>query len=308
MVEAASEIVCQMNQEIKTLLEKNNRNIFIFAQARKDLVKIAVTITRSAKVSNFRQTEAEVVFGMKDSDMPGLMLKLSETLNLVLNGKIDRIDTFEKDGHKSVAVYDYKLSDKNFDWVKFYYGLELQLACYLLIAAENYAGGDYSPAGMFFMETRPAPIKQKDTTIPDNVLDGIEDNDIDMASGIKPSGIMEQDFIKDFDGSIDGSSKIFKGVKINKDGTISGNNTIKTEELSAVLEYAKQILSVTALEISGGKIDVLPFRLKNDTPCGQCPFDSVCQFDKTLNQYREMSNRDQNEIKRLIIEKNTPTN
>ncbi len=280
------------------------RNNFIFTQARKDLSKIATSICKAARGGNFRQSEAELAFGSKKGNIPGLMLELSETLTIELNGKIDRIDILEKDSEKAVAVYDYKLSGKQFDWVKFYYGLELQLACYLMVASENYLPGKTTPAGMFFLETRPQVEKDNSMVVPDYILDNNANEEFQsQISNTKAVGLMSQEYIRDFDFSIDGYSSFFKGVRSKKDGTFSGGNLTLTDTLSSVLIYARKILSEIAIEIADGKIDVLPFRLKYETPCQRCDYQAVCQFDKAMNQYRELKVTDKDEIKRKISER-----
>ncbi len=304
LVERASSIVCETNQEIKKLLEKNSRNNFIFARARKDLVKIAVTITQSAKVSDFRQTEAEVVFGSKNQDIPGLLVNLSKNLTLELNGKIDRIDTMVKDGKKSVAVYDYKLSDREFDWVKFYYGIELQLACYLLIAAEYFSKEKMIPAGMFFMKTTPEQQKDSESEIPDSVLDGqLNENEPLAASGVKANGIFDASYAKNLENSLKQYSCYYKGLRMSAKGEINGSSPTTDEALNSVLAYSKHILATLALEMSDGNINITPFRLKNNTPCQMCPYDPVCQFDKALNSFKEIPDIPTGEVQRLIINK-----
>jgi ATP-dependent helicase/DNAse subunit B len=38
--------------------------------------------------------------------------------------------------------------------------------------------------------------------------------------------------------------------------------------------------------VIAGDIVPLPYMVGTDTPCGTCPYLSVCRFDRLINQYR----------------------
>ena len=40
-----------------------------------------------------------------------------------------------------------------------------------------------------------------------------------------------------------------------------------------------------AENIVGGEIDVMPYRLKGQSPCSYCEYKSVCRFDWQINDY-----------------------
>ncbi|BAN62044.1 DNA replication, recombination, repair [Streptococcus anginosus subsp. whileyi MAS624] len=69
--------------------------------------------------------QEEAVFGQEETNV----LILSDGRNLQIRGKVDRIDRLRIDG--SLGVVDYKSSDTNFDFQKFFNGLNSQLPTYL---------------------------------------------------------------------------------------------------------------------------------------------------------------------------------
>ncbi|MCW0997313.1 ATP-dependent nuclease subunit B [Streptococcus anginosus] len=69
--------------------------------------------------------QEEAVFGQEETNV----LTLSDGRNLQIRGKVDRIDRLKIDG--SLGVVDYKSSDTNFDFQKFFNGLNSQLPTYL---------------------------------------------------------------------------------------------------------------------------------------------------------------------------------
>ncbi|MBN2841899.1 MAG: PD-(D/E)XK nuclease family protein, partial [Sedimentisphaerales bacterium] len=305
LVEDASQEVCRHNPEVIELIEKTSRNSYMFAKARQDLVKLSLTICQAARVSNFRQEQAEFGFGGQQDQTTGLHLTLPDAYKVILTGKIDRIDTWCQQGqNKAVAIYDYKLSDKKFDWVKFYSGLELQLACYLLIAAEQYQGGNNQPAGMFFLETRPATIRYN-TPMPQN-KDSSEPQ-INSA-GVKYNGLVNSDYALNLETNLESGSQFYSGLKKPKSGDnagiIAGPNCVSDETIKAVMSYSRNILTDIANNIITGKIEILPYRYKMETACTNCPYDQVCRFDQSLDQYREIIPCDAESIKDLITRKN----
>ncbi len=51
-------------------------------------------------------------------------------------------------------------------------------------------------------------------------------------------------------------------------------------------------------EITNGKIDISPYKLKDKTPCAFCKYRSICQFDESMenNEYRQLSTESQSVI------------
>ena len=94
----------------------------------------------------FRPRQSEVVFDE-------FKIPLSDGITLILRGKIDRLDVAEIKGKKIAAVFDYKRRPKSYSWQTFYYGLDMQLAIYMLavrhigskFGIEDIAGAFYMP-------------------------------------------------------------------------------------------------------------------------------------------------------------------
>ncbi|MBR1396444.1 MAG: exodeoxyribonuclease V subunit gamma, partial [Selenomonadaceae bacterium] len=81
-------------------------------------------------VSHFHPEKFEVDFSMKG--MKSLTFELNDKINLELSGRIDRID-FDESG-KYFLIMDYKTGDAYINLIDIYFGLNLQLLTYLLVA------------------------------------------------------------------------------------------------------------------------------------------------------------------------------
>ncbi len=296
---AAGEV--QSNSEISNLLEKSHRYRFIFSQADHNLKKLAVTLATAARKSNFRQVKAEVTFGMKNSKIKGIELDIADNLKLVLQGIIDRIDIMDGPD-KAVAVFDYKTNERSFDWNKFYHGLELQLACYLIAVTDGYNSQDLTPAGMFYMPIiNKPPSSGKNGPPPDYILDNSLSNDTTIPpSGAKAHGLANGDMVDDMElGMETGHAKHLGGVYKYKNGSYYGKSStasVNPQELQTVLQHTKLIIKELVLALTNGKIDITPYRIKNETPCSYCDFFPVCRFDRCFNQYNEICDYSKEEI------------
>ncbi|PRT71420.1 ATP-dependent nuclease subunit B [Streptococcus anginosus] len=108
--------------EFKTLYTENAEVLF----AHEVLLDTARATGRVLERNDLVETiQEEAVFGQEETNV----LILSDGRNLQIRGKVDRIDRLRIDG--SLGVVDYKSSDTNFDFQKFFNGLNSQLPTYL---------------------------------------------------------------------------------------------------------------------------------------------------------------------------------
>ena len=108
--------------EFKTLYTENAEALF----AHEVLLDTARATGRVLERNDLVETiQEEAVFGQEETNV----LILSDGRNLQIRGKVDRIDRLRIDG--SLGVVDYKSSDTNFDFQKFFNGLNSQLPTYL---------------------------------------------------------------------------------------------------------------------------------------------------------------------------------
>ena len=300
LIEKAGQEV-RKSSEINNLLEKSHRYKFIFSQADHNLKRLTATIAEAARSSNFRQIEAEMTFGMKDSKLKGIEFDIASNLKLILQGIIDRIDILEGP-EKAIAVYDYKLNERSFDWNKFYHGLELQLACYLIAITGLDNNSSHKPAAMFYMPINNKPPATNQSSVPpDYILDGsFIDNSEITPSGAKASGLVNGEIVPDLEINLEkGYAKHIGGIYKYKDGKVYGSSSsaaVTPAEFNLVLNYAKEIIKELVLALTNGKIDISPYRMKNETPCKYCDYISVCRFDNCFNQYKDIAEISREEI------------
>ena len=101
----------------------------------------------------FEPSQFEVGFSYTD-DLNAVNFKLSEEEHMRLQGRIDRIDTYEDKDKLYVKIIDYKSGNTGFELLSLYHGLKLQLVVYMNAAMELFAkqnpAKEVVPAGMFY--------------------------------------------------------------------------------------------------------------------------------------------------------------
>lgn len=108
--------------EFKTLYTENAEALFAHEVLLDTARATGQVLERNELVETIQE---EAVFGQEETNV----LILSDGRNLQIRGKVDRIDRLRIDG--SLGVVDYKSSDTNFDFQKFFNGLNSQLPTYL---------------------------------------------------------------------------------------------------------------------------------------------------------------------------------
>jgi len=178
-------------------------------------------------------------------------------------------------------VFDYKRKDTSFSWSKFYYGLDMQLPLYML-AVRNSAGSKIkNAAGAFYMPVEVGPQRA--------TLDEISKKTDTF--NYKAKGMFNGRFAQQIDGKASKDSK-FYNFYVTKDGQPYGlyhnRGVLKPVDFEQVLKFTARKILQLAEEILSGEIDVRPYRLRNQSPCSHCKYNSVCRFDWQINDYNPL--------------------
>ena len=284
--EQISEFV-QRDSFISNFVRHSAHNTFIVSSAAEVLEDCVVAIAKMVRGGSFKPAMSEVSFGQV-KDTPGMFgeykLSLSDGRVVFLDGKIDRLDTAEVDGEKIAIIFDYKKRrDRAFNWSKFYYGLDMQLPIYML-AVRGGSKSQYKireTAGGFYMPVEVSPTK--------TTLDELSKRTESFA--YKAKGIFNGKFAGQLDKAASMDSN-FYNFYVTKDGEPYGNygnrGVLKPSDFEKVLRFTEKKIVELAEEILSGKIDVEPYRLGSESPCGNCKYKSVCRFDWQINDYNPL--------------------
>ena len=102
--------------------------------------------------SRFEPVDFELPIG--GDGIPPLAIPLSDGGMVSINGKVDRVDLFDRDGVQYLRVVDYKTGKKEFKLSDVIYGVNMQMLIYLATLSENAEaryGGKLAPAGILYV-------------------------------------------------------------------------------------------------------------------------------------------------------------
>lgn len=231
----------------------------------------------------------ERAFGAGGDSLPALGLTTSRGDEVLVRGRIDRVD-FVDAGEASLAVvFDYKRSlNKRLRLDRVFHGLALQLLAYLLAlrdGAESSGLGAIIPGGAFYVPLIGPFERLKHPSEAD--ADGF-----DPFGVFKPRGVVDFDWIDHLDpGMSSGGAPAF-AVKRKKDGGISDldrSDAVPDGTLPRLLGHVRRKMTELAEAWIGGEIAVRPARLGKDIACTRCPMRSVCRFEYATHAVRMLS-------------------
>lgn len=251
------------------VLTSSARNLALCARLVRTVKATAWAIVCQAKSGQFLPRSTEVSFGQ--GGLPALRLTLPTGESFLIGGRIDRIDGCTIDGEQYYRVVDYKGGASGFDYAKLYHGLSLQLPLYVaaIAAVERTARA----AGMYYMPVKYPVTAEEEAPLAERLMKEFRLSGLTLSNPEVVAATAGQP----------GRWVIPTG------GNARGFAT--EEELTGVVEYARQKSSNTLREIYRGGAEASPARLRQNTECDWCESRSVCGFDTRLPgcQYRRLS-------------------
>ncbi|MBE6852044.1 MAG: hypothetical protein E7505_01020 [Ruminococcus sp.] len=130
---------------------KNTRLNKRFERLTEDALMLINHLKEELRGSEFVPARYEFEISEKNGVKP-VTLTTKEGVEIVLNGKIDRIDIFEDAGERFVRIVDYKTGVKKFNLDHILFGIDMQMLLYLFsITGSDGPFGSSVPAGVLYM-------------------------------------------------------------------------------------------------------------------------------------------------------------
>ena len=278
----------EVNKITQTYLEeklggeeyKSKRFLYLYRQLVRTSITILQQLQEEFMQSEFIPTGFEVDVG-EDAEVKPIEVNTIDGRKIIVEGKIDRVDVMEKDGHKYVRVVDYKTGTKQFNLHDIYYGLNMQMLLYLF-AIWNQDGGSYAnvlPAGVLYLPARE----------PEGKLD--RDANEDEAESEAKKQFKMNGLVLDIPEVIEGMEKEKQGIFIpvrvlkqkDKDGQdkySASSSLISLERLSKLNKHAVGLIENMADELLKGRIEASPVSGDGySNICSYCNYKSVCAND-----------------------------
>lgn len=276
------EKLCREDSFISKFAAHRPHNTFILRSATEFLRDCVVAVSQMIRAGSFRPAMSEVAFGKTGPGIGEFNITLGDGRSVSLNGRIDRLDVASVGGKKIALVFDYKKrSESSFGWAEFFYGLDVQLAVYMLAVLNADDAGKIASdvAGAFYLPIEIGPAAASLSEMP-----GAEEQKLDR----KARGIFNGEYAPLLDSSASKDS-CFYNFFVTKDGEPYGRynwlGALRPAHFEAFLKFCARKIAGLAEQITSGKITAQPYRLSGKSPCSNCDYKPVCRFDWQINDY-----------------------
>lgn len=311
------ESVSQAVEEYEnTAIFSTKRNEYIIKRLERMMDRTVWALCKQIRVGKMEPTSFELNFSFLDQ-LKSVQMDLTKEKDtpsvMRLQGRIDRIDTYESEDEIYVRVIDYKSGNQSFDLVDLYYGLQLQLVVYMNAALEleekkqtKEEKKQVVPAGLFYYHIDdPIVEKAKDEQeIEELLLRELKLNGLANES-TKALGVMDEGM--EVNGALNCSAKSkIMSVETNKEGELTKrSNTASNKHFYALSQYVNHLLKQYGQEILEGIVEKNPYELKGKTACEYCNYKGVCGFDNKIDkkQVRKLKSLSKDDVWRKIYGK-----
>lgn len=282
------------------ILLSSARHRYLIGRLKRTIQRAVMVLAEHAKRGRFRPVGLELSFGPGE-ELPAVVFMLADGSELVLTGRIDRVDAVESGETVYLRVIDYKSSRVNINLSDIYHGLKLQLLAYLDVALEHarsLVGAEGMPGGILYFEIND-PLVNTDGRIPEE-----DERKKRILKELRMTGMVlaDPDVARLMDNSPEGESVLIP-VYFKAGGELGARSAVLTIEQFYMLRlYLRRMLVTSGNNIISGTVDISPYKRGSFRSCRYCSFHAVCQFDILMegNTYRIIKTRDMETIWRQI--------
>ncbi|SEO70391.1 DNA helicase/exodeoxyribonuclease V, subunit B [Amphibacillus marinus] len=271
------------------ILHSSNRYQYMKKKLEQIIARATFMLSEQSRKSEFSPVGLEVGFGLANSPIDPVTMQLPNGFELLLRGRIDRVDQAKIADQLYLRIIDYKSSAKGLNLVDVYYGLALQMLTYLdviISQSEQWLGMRASPAGVLYFHVHD-PILSEQQAISQETL---EDK---LLKKYKMQGLLinNEQVVKKMDTGLETGISPVIPAGFKRDGSFRSGSQVASPEVFTTLQlYARQVIEQAGIAITSGKIKLNPFKQEQQTACQFCTFKSVCQFDPGVpgHQFRKL--------------------
>lgn len=250
----------------------------------RQITRSTLLILKHLKKEFSRSAFQPIFFEMDLSCLDGdYQIPLPDGRTIILRGKIDRVDLYEKeDGTSFVRVVDYKSGEHDFNLEDVANGLDLQMLLYLFALWEKGFTRNGKkilpqPAGVIYLNGMdnaspcegPEEVKKVQEE-PHRALNrkGLVVEDADLYRAQDPDGMGE-----------------FIPVAWANSRSRSEKGIVSMANLGRLKKKVERDLVLLVTELDRGNVSALPLCKKGkDGPCGWCEFKPICKRDPDVKK------------------------
>ena len=238
-------------------------------------------VVREQRQSLFTPADYELVIDdlPDENAVPPLTLSLPDGTQISVTGKVDRVDTYERDGKTYLRVLDYKTGTKSFELSQVVEGLDLQMFIYLFTLCRQGASryGNAAPAGVLYL---PAKFPVVDAgKLSSGKSDGASPEEVRETNQFKAM-TMDGLLIDDPDvlaAMEEGGGGLF--IPSYKGGAGASGHVATLEQFGRLKRRMEDLLLQMARSLRAGEIAAKPFEHAGMLACEHCDYRDVCGYE-----------------------------
>ncbi|HAN10051.1 MAG TPA: hypothetical protein DCP90_05475 [Clostridiales bacterium] len=268
------ELICEYIVE-NNIFSANSKYKFITSSLKNILIKSIDVMINHIKAGDFTPTYFELGFSI-DGILKPVKIDVDSEKQIIINGKIDRVDLLKTDGKIYVKIIDYKSGNMKFDIEDVSDNVNMQLVLYMMAILEDkeFANGrEVLPAGVFYFKLGNKKIKLEDSN-----GDNIEEL---LKKKYKMSGLIigDKQTAKSMDKGMETKSNIIP-AELKKDGEFAKKSSVmNVEEFHKIMEHMKENITQIGKEMLDGNVEAKPYKKGNTKACDYCEYRDICGID-----------------------------
>src|SRR5699024_2759926 len=148
------------------ILKSSKRYQYIASKLEEIIAQAVYIMSEQTRQSEFSPLKVELGFGLDKKGLAPLTIPLENGYDLLLRGRIDRVDQATINDELYLRIVDYKSSAQGLSLVNVYYGLSLQMLAYLhvmLLQAQKDLQLEKTPlpGGMLYFHIKDILLNEK---------------------------------------------------------------------------------------------------------------------------------------------------
>ncbi len=290
------EIVSSVENSEFLFIFKNSNRYSYYLERMKQIAKSSINaLIYHQKCGEYEVMASEFEFGA--NDISKIVVKIDDENEIILTGKVDRVDIYTDGEKKYVKILDFKTGSKTLSEQDIEKGVQLQLLTYLDIILKK--GNEifsknqhfeYLAGGVYYFEIKDAVLSEdsykdkiiknrlngkeiKELLLKEFMLDGLTYEDIDVIKKIDNKLLSEEK------GELINKSDIVK-VEVTKKGEISKRSkTIDLEKFEDLRQSVNENIIRLSRDIFDGKIGIDYKSAEEFKACSYCDYSAICKRD-----------------------------
>lgn len=238
---------------------------FLLSRISQSVKDVVYHMAEDFKQNDFDPKYCEFSIGYKD-DETKVILPLEEG-NVILTGKIDRVDTYKN----FIRVVDYKTNSKQFDLPDVLVGLNLQMLVYLYaVVKKGNLSENSKAAGILYMPAKSNIVKKP------LAMNGLISSEEEVRDAMEKEN----------------GGKFVPKYKENS------SSYVDEEMFELIFSKIESLMTDMAKGVKSGVFDADPMDGVNSDACKYCDFSNICK--KSDKQHKKVPKLTPYEVKEIL--------